>query len=208
MQSLLIECVVRTSLLAAVIALVLYAMRIKAASARHAVWAGVVMVMLVLPLWTAWGPKTALPVLAPQPRHAEIAVAPLWPTRELSTVVRLRTRPADPSRFDWSWPAASAGLYLAGLYLLVSGTFLLRLGIGTVRVRRLKRDAAFQDGRLTHPGCSAPVTIGWIEPAVILPVEWPEWPEARREAILVHEHEHARRRDPLVQWLALLNRAV
>src|SRR5580692_9849443 len=127
MQSLLVECFVRTSLLAAVIALVLYAMRIKAASARHAVWAGVVIVMLALPGWTVWGPKAALPVLAQQPRQAQIAFAPLWPTREISTIVRLRTRPENPARFDWNWPVA-----FAGVYLLVAGVFLLRLALGTM----------------------------------------------------------------------------
>jgi hypothetical protein len=174
MQSLLVECFVRTSLLAAVIALVLYAMRIKAASARHAVWAGVVIVMLALPGWTVWGPKAALPVLAQQPRQAQIAFAPLWPTREISTIVRLRTRPENPARFDWNWPVA-----FAGVYLLVAGVFLLRLALGTMRVRRLLRDAARDDGRLTHPSCAAPVTVGWIKPSVILPVEWIEWPQAR-----------------------------
>ena len=203
MQSLLVECVVRTSLLAAVIALVLYAMRIKAASARHAVWAGVVAVMLALPGWMVWGPKTTLPLLAKQPRRAEIAVAPLWETREISTIVRLRTRPPEPSRFDWNWPTA-----FVGLYLLVAGVFLLRLAVGSLRVRRLLREAVRRDGNLTHRSCSAPITVGWVMPSVVLPVEWFEWPQARLDAILVHEQEHVRRRDPLFQWLALLNRAL
>src|ERR1019366_3853601 len=34
------------------------------------------------------------------------------------------------------------------------------------------------------------------------------WPAAQLDAVLTHEHEHARRRDPLFQWIALLNRAV
>ena len=42
MQTLLVECVIRTSLIAPVVGLVLYVMRIRTASARHAVWAGVV----------------------------------------------------------------------------------------------------------------------------------------------------------------------
>jgi TonB family protein len=43
---------------------------------------------------------------------------------------------------------------------------------------------------------------------VILPECWRRWPQAQLNAVLTHEDEHARRRDPLVQWLALLNRAV
>jgi beta-lactamase regulating signal transducer with metallopeptidase domain len=43
---------------------------------------------------------------------------------------------------------------------------------------------------------------------VILPECWQRWPQAQLDAVLTHEGEHARRRDPLVQWLALLNRAL
>jgi GWxTD domain-containing protein len=43
---------------------------------------------------------------------------------------------------------------------------------------------------------------------VILPAQWDTWDAAQLEAVLLHEQEHVRRRDPLVHWLALLNRAV
>jgi hypothetical protein len=35
-----------------------------------------------------------------------------------------------------------------------------------------------------------------------------EWPAAQLDAVLAHESAHIRRHDPLVQWLALLNRAI
>jgi hypothetical protein len=63
MQALLIESSVRAALIAAVIGFVLFVMRIKTASALHAVWASVVVLMLLLPAWVAWGPKASLPVL-------------------------------------------------------------------------------------------------------------------------------------------------
>jgi TonB family protein len=50
--------------------------------------------------------------------------------------------------------------------------------------------------------------VGWLHPAMVLPEEWRRWPRAQLNAVLAHEEEHARWRDPLVQWLALLNRAV
>ena len=52
------------------------------------------------------------------------------------------------------------------------------------------------------------MTVGWLHPVIVLPPNWRDWPAGKLEAVLTHEHEHARRRDPLVQWLALLNRAV
>jgi hypothetical protein len=52
------------------------------------------------------------------------------------------------------------------------------------------------------------VTVGFFHPTVIVPEHWHQWPQAQLEAVLTHEGEHARRRDSLVQWLALLNRAL
>ena len=56
--------------------------------------------------------------------------------------------------------------------------------------------------------CAAPVTVGLFHPVVILPKHWRQWSKAQLGAILTHEGEHVRRRDSLVQWLALLNRAL
>jgi hypothetical protein len=43
---------------------------------------------------------------------------------------------------------------------------------------------------------------------VILPKNWQEWPPQQLDAVLTHEGEHVRRRDSLIQWLALVNRAL
>ena len=78
MERLFFECSVRAALLVAGAALVLYVMRVKAPAAKHSVWAVVVQLMLVLPIWTAWGPKASLRVLPPLvQRTAEEAIAPV-----------------------------------------------------------------------------------------------------------------------------------
>src|SRR2546421_5991899 len=63
MQRLFLECAVRAALIVAGTAAVLGIMRVKTAAARHAAWAGVVFLMLALPVWTAWGPKAGLSLL-------------------------------------------------------------------------------------------------------------------------------------------------
>ena len=108
-----------------------------------------------------------------------------------------------PLRSRWSWRT-----FLTGLYWLGLATFLLRLAVGTLQVRRLVRSAIVDNGNVTHAACSTPVTVGWLNPIVILPGDWSQWPQRQLEAILAHEGEHIRRRDPLFQWVALLNRAV
>jgi GWxTD domain-containing protein len=80
--------------------------------------------------------------------------------------------------------------------------------VGTLSAQRIIRRAALQSGQLTSRQCSAPVTVGWFHPIVILPNDWAQWSPAQLDAVLLHEREHARRRDPLIQGFALLNRAV
>jgi TonB family protein len=84
----------------------------------------------------------------------------------------------------------------------------IRLAAGVLHARTMARRASFVNGALVSAQCAAPVTVGWLRPVVILPEEWQSWPRAKLDAVLAHEREHVRRRDPLVQWLALLNRSI
>ena len=194
MERLFLECAVRAALLAGTMAIVLYAMRVKEATARHNVWTAVVALMLLLPIWTAWGPRAPLRVLPPSAQS--IANKAKAPIEIFSTGVL-------PSTLVSPGLAVLLGAYLLGLCLL-----LFRLAIGTVQARRLVRDAVLHDGVRTSSLCAAPVTVGLLHPTVIFPEHWRQWPQAQLDAVLTHESEHARRRHPLVQWLALLNRAL
>ena len=79
----------------------------------------------------------------------------------------------------------------------MSECFCSRLAIGTIRANRL-----------TSASCVVPVTVGLLHPRIILPECSRDWPQAQLDAVLAHEGEHIRRRDPLFQWIALLNRAI
>jgi len=198
MMQLIVECVVRSVVIAFCTAIVLYVLRVKAARVRHAVWASVVVLMLVLPVWTAWGPKAVLRILKPAP-----AIAVAQPAVAQQTLPE-GEGPASPvERAVWTWQDSLLGLYLLGFAVLA-----VRLLTGTVRTWMLIRRAEERTGRLTSESCVTPITVGWFAPSVILPPSWTGWSRAQLDAVLAHEDEHARRRDPLVQWLALLNRAV
>jgi len=189
MQPLLLECAIRATLIAAVIALVMFAMRIKTAAACHKVWASVVVCMLLLPAWVAWGPKAPLPVLPPGVGQTTTAIAIAATRGPVTTPIQARTESIPLARPEV--PIALA-IYLVGL-----GVLLLRLLIGTIRANRL-----------TSASCVVPVTVGFLHPRIILPKSARDWPQAQLDAVLAHEGEHVRRRDPLFQWLALLNRAL
>jgi hypothetical protein len=194
MERLFLECAVRAALLVGATAIVLYVMRVKAATARHSVWAGVVALMLLLPIWTAWGPKASLRVLPP-----------LAQSIATTSKGRIETFSTGGGRSTLVSPGLEV---LAGAYLLGLGLLLFRLAIGTVRASRLVRDAVLHDGVRTSSLCAAPVTVGLFHPRVIFPEHWRQWSQAQLDAVLTHESEHAQRRHPLVQWLALLNRAL
>jgi TonB family protein len=200
MQNLLLECAVRAALLAICTAAVLHILRVKAARVRHAVWASVVVLMLALPVWTAWGPRAVIRVLNPATTPA--MNRPTISTEPFSGQAMSETLHVEQSSV-LTWRNSLAAAYLLGFFALLA-----RLVIGTVRAHMLVRRAANREGRLTSDSCAAPVTVGWLKPSVILPDGWRRWPQSRLNAVLTHEDEHARRRDPLVQWLALLNRAV
>jgi beta-lactamase regulating signal transducer with metallopeptidase domain len=57
--------------------------------------------------------------------------------------------------------------------------------------------------RLVRGGShSMPMAMGLLTPAIVLPEDADEWPEARRRAVLTHEMAHVKRRDCLTQVLA------
>jgi hypothetical protein len=205
MGRLLVECAVRAALIAAATAGVLRATRIRTPVVLHAAWTGVLLSMLLLPLWTVWGPRASMRVLLPMPAPWEIVAAP---SAGVLHVLQGNPRPAGivesvPQAEGPDWQRV-----LRGLYLVVASALLARLAIGTVRTHRLVRVAVRRDGGLTSAWSAAPITVGWFRPVVILPESSHHWPPAKLDAVLAHEYEHARRRDPLVQWLALFNRAV
>jgi BlaR1 peptidase M56 len=201
-----LEFIVRASLIAAATAIVLWIMHIKTPAPQHRAWTGVLLVMFALPVWDAWGPRAQIRIL---PRIVESttrkATAP--PTRGLAMIPRRTVQKASQMGYlpfhRWDWQALLLCSYSTGLCVL-----LIRLALGTIGANRLAREAIERNGKLTHEACAAPITVGWFHPTVILPGSWLSWPERQIDAVMTHEREHARRRDPLIHWLALLGRAL
>jgi GWxTD domain-containing protein len=212
MERVLIESAIRAVLLAIAAATVLRVLRITTASGRHATWTVVLLAMLTLPLWTVWGPKAALPVLPMRSASVALPSAPVEhvpfaaPAGAFGATTPAAVPPADPATAPVStisWRALALAIYGLGVLVLLG-----RLIVGTARAQRIIRRATLHSGQLTSRQCAAPVTVGWFHPVVMLPHDWAQWSAAQLDAVLLHEREHARRRDPLIQWFALLNRAV
>jgi hypothetical protein len=221
MENQLLECSLRAALMAAGTAVALSTLRVRTPAARHIAWTGVLVAMLLLPVLTAWGPKASLPVLpavreqlSPGSLASEgILMRPASPYAEDNrTPDALATRPnraaeppSDTRNWAWNWRWIALACYFAGF-----GVMFIRLAAGAILARKMVRRATFvtEVGAFASAQCAAPVTVGWLRPVVILPECWRSWSEAKLDAVLAHEREHVRRRDPLVQWLALLNRSI
>src|SRR5579872_2498573 len=115
----------------------------------------------------------------------------------------VKTSEPHPTGQSWTWQSLLLIVYGFGAFALLA-----QLAIGTVRARRLRSRANVRDGKGISSECACPITVGWLHPVVILPKNWQEWPQQQLDAVLTHEREHVRRRDPLIQWLALVNRAL
>jgi hypothetical protein len=214
MESLFVECAVRAVLIAVVTAVVLRMIGIKPAAARHTAWTSVMLTMLLLPIWTIWGPKTPIRLLPPVEWHGSIGTrsvttsnTPLqnvlpYPAR-LTELRHVKASGPNREAKNWTWQSLLLMVYGFGAFGLLA-----RLAIGTVRTHRLVSRTNVQNGKGISSECACPITVGWLHPVVILPANWQEWPPQQLDAVLTHEREHVRRRDPLIQWLALVNRAL
>ena len=96
---------------------------------------------------------------------------------------------------DAPWLLAVWGIGLAAT--------LAPLFVGLWKLERAWRDHVqpSPDGYRTSGSVSTPLTFGWWQPRILLPLDSVGWPEGRLRAVLAHERAHIRRRDWLVHVL-------
>jgi multidrug efflux pump subunit AcrA (membrane-fusion protein) len=185
------EWAIRSSVLITVGALLLWAVRVKDASIRLAVWVALLCGSLVIPLMTVTVPRVPVAVSPEIARPvADFVSAPVAPL------------PMPVTPFDW----ARAGLVL---YVAVGAGLLVRLLVGLAMSSRLLRGshATGEPGIRESEQVRAPVTLGIWRPVIVLPADWREWDSARLDAVLAHERSHIARFDPAVQLLSAVHRA-
>lgn len=223
----IVESSLRVSVVAAVVAGVLLAARVRSGGVRHAAWTAVLCAMLLMPVLPslvpsitipmpaaaqAYGLSSAVPTDAAGPGDMERALLPtavpaLTPAPDaLAPAMPVPPAPAAPI-----WPMVALGLYAAGLVILS-----VRLLFGLRAMRRIGHSSQPIDPARLPGGAEAfesglvatPLAIGVTSPRIILPTTWTMWPEEKVRAVLAHELAHIRRRDPLVGFLAHVNRCV
>ncbi|HET9215515.1 MAG TPA: M56 family metallopeptidase, partial [Terriglobia bacterium] len=233
-MSFALSVIAKTTILLACAGLMTLALRRASASTRHAVWAIALLSALILPIASTVLPEVALPVL---PENTLDAAIPLVPahfkppgvpddSRKGTSAVLLAGTAKSPDE-SVSASDQDALFYIKQhtfLFLWVAGAsvVLLRLLLGSLTIRRLRRHSLPLDGQgwvdiiddlrsllaLKRPvtlrmstQTIPPMTWGIFRPVVLLPATAAEWPESRRRLVLAHELAHVKRKDGIVQIL-------
>jgi beta-lactamase regulating signal transducer with metallopeptidase domain len=226
-MSLLLDSVIKISLLIAVALIAAALMRRRSAALRHWVLAAAMLVALATPLLIAFAPSWRLPIDPPvaEPRPARTAALPRnSPPRD-----RVQTRVADVSAdvdpaSTMDIVQVAVAIWLTGLAINLSG-----LLFGLWRLRRIaSRAVPVDEGpwaqqsltlatqyRLPRPvtllRSDQPATLmtwGFVEPQVLLPRDADTWPADRIHVVLAHELAHIQRGDWIVQIAGELLRIV
>ena len=147
-----------------------------------------------------------------EPATANVESKALYSRTHSSTQVSASTATAA------GWVRLAFALWLAGALLIIG-----RLLIGTASIWWIARraspitndvwlstakDIAWQIGLTRRvqmfktPRITMPVTCGLISSAILLPDDADDWPDVRRQVVLVHELAHVKRWDCLTQMFA------
>ena len=115
-----------------------------------------------------------------------------------------------PETSALGWTGVIMALYLFGVALLLA-----RLALGYWAVRRLVRRATDiprpLDCRARLAASDAvrvPVSVGLLQPVILLPADWGRWSQALLSSVVAHEQAHIDRRDHLVLLASELNRCL
>lgn len=198
---------------------VTYLARRDRAAVRHVVLAAMFAVLLCLPVVSIITPpiRIAVPVVARSiktlpPPAGDIDSIPSLPASEgRSATPPVITRPSRPSL---------SALLVIG-WLVGVALSLISLGVGLWKIRRLRRSGLpWAHGQvlvsklalenriirhvslMLHEALPGPIASGVLHPVILLPVHAQTWDSEELNRALVHELEHVRRADSLINCLA------
>jgi uncharacterized protein (TIGR03435 family) len=195
----LLDWTIRSALLILCGAVLVRTFRVKDAATRLAAYTAILCASFVLPALTVALPHLSLPIFQPAPPDRVAPAPPIESAHQITTTVH---RPA---------PAAQPADWRPLLYIVPAAVLLLRILAGLLVSRRLirrSRPSTLAPDILDSDSMASPAVLGIIRPIIVLPADWRDWPAPKLEAVLAHERSHILRRDPAVQLLSALHRAL
>ncbi len=191
------------------------------ASVRHLFLTATFAAAFALPLVVLFAPQVSIGVEVSQTPDRIIEVPSTQPATAPSIMHNGDTHGTSPAVESWPafrWITIARLAWVCGSLML-----LFQLGLELWRLRRIRRDGLPWPERhellrtlahecgvkrpielLLHEGILAPLTYGIWRPAVMVPYEACEWSEDNLRRALVHELEHVKRGDWMIQLAARL----
>ncbi|MCC7434087.1 MAG: M56 family metallopeptidase [Methanoregulaceae archaeon] len=196
---------IRATLLLGVALMGWWVLKPQSAQMRSAWLRTAVLCLLALPVWIWAGPEFRFDI-----PWAEKPAPIMMMAAEGAPVVAA----APAANWSWVWAAVAA---LLALRMTMGGVALMRLWSRARQAGDDLTDELYQalakldvsrpvDFRMAPIG--SPMTFGIRRACVVVPSDFDTWPEAHREAALMHEAAHIRRFDCGWQWLATSVRAL
>jgi beta-lactamase regulating signal transducer with metallopeptidase domain len=234
MLGLVIDVSIKAALVCAVAAVATGAMRRASAGARSMVWVFTLVVLLALPLAKLVSPIWNVPVIPEvgewfgRGARTEAVLIPADKAVDardgFGAAAGGQAAPAGrPAGGGVGWHAWAILVWLAGAALALSW-LAVRVALGrrilarctpadeqwaelldesAARLRVGRRVRLFESREI-----QAAVTVGAINPAIVVPAGSAGWPVEKRRYILSHELAHIKRRDGLVEVLAIVVKGV
>src|SRR5688572_22831515 len=118
-MEILVESAVRITVLAAMVAALLKALRNGSPRIAHRAWVGVTLLMLLLPAFVAWGPRVMIPVLpeqSPTVTGPSVSAGATGAPRVVASAAAHTVEPVQPA-VDWRLVVLL--LYGSGVVLLL-----------------------------------------------------------------------------------------
>jgi beta-lactamase regulating signal transducer with metallopeptidase domain len=202
MLAVLLESSVRTFVLGLTVWGGLKIFRVKSVHAQLTIWTFVLLAAMSMPLLMQ---RTTVTLTAP-PVAATWIARPAVPSTATTVVSQPLATPAgQASQTDWT-------TIVLGAYATIATVLFVRLLLGlalTYHVRSRSMIIAEEwtaglDVR-SSSAVRAPVTFG---STILLPDDFRSWPDAKRDAVLLHERSHAQRADFYLQVLGGVHRAI
>ena len=196
--------------------LIVWAYRSARASIRHLCLTCAFAVMLLLPLTALTAPSLRFEIAAPKTEIAatQLVQGPVDIVQNNQTSsTNIGTSTAAVTTFSWRkllwlvW-ALGAAILLTRLAISLGRLRLIRrAGIPSLELNQTMRSLTSSAGMrrrvevLQHDDIEVPFTSGFLRPVIFLPRDASTWSELELQRVLVHELEHIKRGDWLVQVL-------
>ena len=225
-----IDLTIKSAIICAVAAIATLLLRRSSAFVRSTVWVCALVGLLLLPALSFLTPMWNVPIIpdiaslnsgayVPDSEKPESGTSGAPPTARADTPGAASnaggTTPAGIPWYAWGILA-----WIAGGLLYFCWNLILHAGVRSVVRQAVPADrrwTALLDGvadeldlnrnvrLLESSHLKAAVTVGIIDPVIVLPSDCDEWPASRRQFVLSHELAHVKRWDTLTEIFALFS---